>query len=190
MPLIDHFGPLITRFHTWRTVHFAWPAMMASELNLRQLPPEFVAQPIDWWQHARCARVGITDVRYEIPRLVAAVEIAGPPNRSRAARRRVFAGKCAAAVAAGGLVVIDPFPGAAPDLHGPVLAAIGAPPHPHATPWALWARGTVERGTVSLAVGRTLPTLPLWIGRDTAVPLDLESTYVAACTAIGLHRAG
>ncbi len=32
-----------------------------------------------------------------------------------------------------------------------------------------------------LRVGAGLPTLPLWIGENEAVPLDLEASYVAAC---------
>ncbi len=32
-----------------------------------------------------------------------------------------------------------------------------------------------------LRVGAALPTLPLWIGEEDAVPLDLESSYVVAC---------
>ncbi len=32
-----------------------------------------------------------------------------------------------------------------------------------------------------LRVGAALPTLPLWIGQDEAVPLDLEASYIAAC---------
>src|SRR5262249_50215102 len=35
--------------------------------------------------------------------------------------------------------------------------------------------------THSLAVGQPLPTLPLWLADDLAVPLDLESTYEETC---------
>ena len=35
----------------------------------------------------------------------------------------------------------------------------------------------------ALAVGARLPTLPLWIGADQSLPIDLEQTYAAACTA-------
>ncbi len=33
----------------------------------------------------------------------------------------------------------------------------------------------------SLAIGSTLPTLPLWISPDQAVPIDLEQTYLKSC---------
>jgi hypothetical protein len=32
-------------------------------------------------------------------------------------------------------------------------------------------------------VGDPLPTLPLWLEADLALPLDLESAYQAACVA-------
>jgi len=32
-----------------------------------------------------------------------------------------------------------------------------------------------------LAVGRPLPTLPLWLAADLAVPLGLEPTYEETC---------
>jgi hypothetical protein len=32
-----------------------------------------------------------------------------------------------------------------------------------------------------LEVGRPLPTLPLWLADDRAVPLDLEGTYEETC---------
>ena len=35
----------------------------------------------------------------------------------------------------------------------------------------------------ALAVGARLPTLPLWIGADQSLPIDLEQTYAAACAA-------
>jgi hypothetical protein len=41
----------------------------------------------------------------------------------------------------------------------------------------------VEAWAHQLAVGGTLPTLPLWLTGDLCTPLDLEATYQAACTA-------
>jgi len=37
-----------------------------------------------------------------------------------------------------------------------------------------------------LAVGAELPTVPLWLASDLAVPLDLELTYAAACKLLRL----
>jgi hypothetical protein len=41
----------------------------------------------------------------------------------------------------------------------------------------------VELWVEALAVGSELPTLPLWLGADLALPLNLEETYQAACAA-------
>ena len=37
-----------------------------------------------------------------------------------------------------------------------------------------------------LALGRPLPTLPLWLADDLAVPLDLEASYEETCSALRL----
>ncbi|MFO0926750.1 MAG: hypothetical protein U0736_06870 [Gemmataceae bacterium] len=42
----------------------------------------------------------------------------------------------------------------------------------------------------ALAVSAALPTLPLWIDADRAVPLDLEASYQAACTDLRVRPAG
>jgi hypothetical protein len=39
----------------------------------------------------------------------------------------------------------------------------------------------VEIWPEPLAIGASLPVLPLWIGPDLVVPVDLESTYENAC---------
>jgi hypothetical protein len=41
-----------------------------------------------------------------------------------------------------------------------------------------------------LALGQPLTTLPLWIGVDLSVPLDLEVTYQAACADVRIRQAG
>jgi hypothetical protein len=40
---------------------------------------------------------------------------------------------------------------------------------------------TLETWTHALAVGRPLPTLPLWLAENLAVPLELESSYEETC---------
>ena len=50
---------------------------------------------------------------------------------------------------------------------------------------ALWAtkgtRARLEAWSHTLVVGEPLPTLPLWLGPDRVVPLDLEPSYEQAC---------
>ena len=43
-------------------------------------------------------------------------------------------------------------------------------------------RATFEAWNHPLAVGELLPTLPLWLSDDFAVPLELESSYQQACS--------
>ena len=42
-------------------------------------------------------------------------------------------------------------------------------------------RPVLEVWFYPLTVGQPLPTLPLWLGADRAVPLDLEGSYEDAC---------
>ena len=42
----------------------------------------------------------------------------------------------------------------------------------------------LETWTCLLALGEPLPTLPLWLASDLAIPLDLESSYQQACRAL------
>jgi hypothetical protein len=38
----------------------------------------------------------------------------------------------------------------------------------------------------SLSLGRTLPTLPLWLADELAVPLELEDSYEQSCGILNL----
>ena len=40
-----------------------------------------------------------------------------------------------------------------------------------------------------LTVGSPLPQLPLWLGADICVPLDLETTYQVSCTDLRIRLA-
>ncbi len=37
-----------------------------------------------------------------------------------------------------------------------------------------------------LSVGKALPTVPLWLADDLAVPLELEESYEQSCNILGL----
>jgi hypothetical protein len=39
----------------------------------------------------------------------------------------------------------------------------------------------------SLSIGAQLPTLPLWIRPDYAVPIDLEQSYLKSCAFLRIH---
>jgi hypothetical protein len=42
----------------------------------------------------------------------------------------------------------------------------------------------VEVWPERLTIGKALPTLPLWLSDELAVPVDLEQSYLSACKAL------
>jgi Protein of unknown function (DUF4058) len=126
-------------------------------------------------------------------RLVAAVEIISPANKDRPEHRRAFVGKCAAllqqnvSVALVDLVTTRQFNLYAEllELIGQIDPAVGSEPPPvYATAcrWVLEEDGWHFRAwTHKLAVGHPLPTLPLWLADDLAMPLELEASYEETC---------
>jgi hypothetical protein len=126
-------------------------------------------------------------------RLVAAIEIVSPANKDRPENRRTFAAKCAAlleqqvSIALVDLVTTRRF-----NLYVELLELIGQadpslepePPGVYAAA-CRWAREGETRHfrawTHALMIGQPLPTLPLWLADDLAVPLDLEATYEQTC---------
>jgi len=131
--------------------------------------------------------------------LVAAVEIVSPANKDRPESRRAFVAKCAAliqkqvCVALVDLVTTRQF-----NLYTDLLdlidrrdPAFGPPPPPI---YAASCRGRkvggrprFETWAYPLVVGRTLPTLPIWLRDDLAVSLDLEASYEEACRALRIR---
>jgi Protein of unknown function (DUF4058) len=126
-------------------------------------------------------------------RLVAAVEIVSPANKDRPEHRRAFVAKCASllqkrvCVAIVDLVttrsfnlyadLIELFGQQAPMLSGgpPALYAVACRWMNSGELWLLetWAH--------PLSLGTPLPTLPLWLEDNLAVPLDLEASYEETC---------
>ena len=126
-------------------------------------------------------------------RLVAAVEIVSPANKDRPEHRRLFVAKCAALLAQQVCVgIVDLVTTRAFNLYGDLLDLIGkhdpslasgSPPLYAAV--CRWRREEdrprLETWAHSLAVGQPLPTLPLWLRENLAVPLELEASYEETC---------
>lgn len=128
-------------------------------------------------------------------RLVAAIELVSPANKDE--RRRAFIAKCAAMLQHQvSVTIVDLVTVRQQNLYGELLdfidrvdPALGAdPPAIYAVacratktsakpapPWQLQA------WLEPLRVGQPLPTLPLWLADDLAVPLELESSYEETC---------
>lgn len=131
-------------------------------------------------------------------RLVAAIEIVSPANKDRLEHRRAFIAKCAAllqervSVAMVDLVTTRHF-----SLYQELLELIGQN-DPSLEPdapdlYAAACRATrkdrewlVETWFHELQVGRLLPTLPLWLSDDLAIPLELETSYEETCRVLRL----
>lgn len=128
------------------------------------------------------------------PKLVGAIELVSPANKDRPSARQAFCGKCAGYLRADmGLVVIDVVTSRQHDLHHLLLELLeldSAVPEVAAVdpPLSAVAYRTVSTGQTRLdlwptplAIGSPLPTVPLWLAPDFAVPLDLDASYHATC---------
>ncbi|HKI34717.1 MAG TPA: DUF4058 family protein [Gemmataceae bacterium] len=131
-------------------------------------------------------------------RLVAAVELASPANKDRPSHRSAFAAKCAAYLQQTVCVlVVDIVAGRRTNLHRPLMevlqvgdaAASAVSSDLYAVTYRVVKAGErtqLEAWPTALAVGVTLPTMPLWLRDDLAVRLDLESAYQEACASMGV----
>jgi hypothetical protein len=126
-------------------------------------------------------------------RLVAAVELVSPANKDRPEHRRVFVAKCAALLRQHVCVaIVDVVTTRQFNLYGDLLDLIGqVDPSLAPEPPALYAAACrwrragdsprLETWAHTLAIGQPLPTLPLWLADDFAVPLELEASYEETC---------
>lgn len=128
-------------------------------------------------------------------RLVAAVELVSPANKDRDEHRRRFVAKCAALLHSGvSVAIVDPVTERRANLYRELLDWLGRPESPPASVSPLYAaacryregipRWRFETWDHPLEVGQPLPTLPLWLSDELAVPLELEATYEATCLAL------
>ncbi len=131
----------------------------------------------------------------EGPQLVAAIELVSPANKDRPSNRRMFAVKCASYLQSGiGVMVVDMVTERSGNLHAELLqllqlqlATPGQGSHDLYASAYRTVRGpqglSLETWADVLNLGGALPTLPLWILPDVCLPVDLESSYQAACAA-------
>jgi hypothetical protein len=126
-------------------------------------------------------------------RLAAAVEFVSPANKDRPASRRAFAIKCAAYLQQQvSVIIVDIVTERRDGLHLELMELLE---RTEAASWpadqnlyAVAYRTTKENDAwrlelwpEPLALGRPLPTLPLWLADNLAVPLELENSYEETC---------
>jgi hypothetical protein len=148
----------------------------------------------------------LTEVRVHRGRwdLVAAIELVSEANKDRDAHRTGFAAKCASYLASGvSVVVVDVVTERLADLYLDLCTALNLPAAQRwksPTGLSVVAYRVVQgakKGAVvgdgnfrldvwpyPVSVGADLPTVPLWLAADLAVPLELERTYAAACKSL------
>lgn len=129
-------------------------------------------------------------------KLVAAIELVSPANKDRSSNRQAFVRKCATFLQEGvAVTVVDVVTSRRANLHQDLLDLLGN--RHDAIPQALCAvsyrtikrkrKTRLEVWSEELAVGESLPTLPLWIAPDCAVALDLEESYVTTCESLRIQ---
>jgi len=138
----------------------------------------------DWFE----VKVFIREGR---PKLVGAIELVSPRNKDRPSARQGFLAKCAGYLTDGvSVVVIDPVTERPAHLHADLLELFGSADTARAdlTMFAAAYRPVVrnERAEIDIwvtpvAVGQTLPTLPLRLTGDWMVPVDFEGSYMDVC---------
>jgi hypothetical protein len=125
--------------------------------------------------------------------LVAAIELVSPSNKDRPEHRRAFTEKCAALIIQGvAVTIVDIVTSRTANLYAAVMDRIGHPDEvfvPSAE--GLYTasirslkrpnRYAVQTWTYPMSVGQPLPTPPIWLTPELAIPLELEASYTEAC---------
>jgi hypothetical protein len=136
------------------------------------------------------------------PHLIAAVELVSPRNKDRPEARRAFAVKCLSYLHAGSsVVVVDVVTSRRANFHAEILRLLQQNgPAAWQSPSELYAvayrAAAAEQGRqlqawpTALTLDSPLPQVPLWLGVDICVPLDLEATYQMTCTDLRIRLAG
>ncbi|MFO0964551.1 MAG: DUF4058 family protein [Gemmataceae bacterium] len=130
-------------------------------------------------------------------RLVAAVEIVSPSNKDRPENRAAFIAKCLGFLRQGvSVVIIDVVTTRTQNLFGELLDLLGCSQESVSDQplYAAACRITqredewrLEAWLHSLVLGRLLPTMPLWLAADLAIPLELEESYEQSCGILGIR---
>lgn len=132
------------------------------------------------------------------PRLAGAVEFVSPANKDRPAHRDAFVSKCVTLLNQGvGLVIVDVVTGRHANLHAELTARLGTPDNLSGDLYATAyrrverdAQPSLDQWVETLALGRSLPTLPLWLPGRHCLAVALEDTYSRTCDEQRVHRNG
>jgi hypothetical protein len=125
--------------------------------------------------------------------LVGAIELVSPGNKDRETKRTLFVAKCATYLSRGvGLVIIDVVTSRHENLHNELMRFLNFD-HRLQMPtensiYAVAYRplqsesgGRIDAWPMPLTIGVALPKVPLSLGAELCLPVDLESSYQDAC---------
>jgi hypothetical protein len=130
---------------------------------------------------------------------VAAIEIVSPSNKDRPATRAIFASKVADLLKHGVCVsLVDVVSTSDFNLYAELLSflesddpALGNEPPPmYAVTLRLRRDGRrrfMDNWYHPLTIGQLLPTLPIWLTLDSAISLELESSYEETCRTLRIR---
>jgi hypothetical protein len=124
--------------------------------------------------------------------LVAAIELVSPANKDRAGKRRLFAAKCATYLSLGiGLIVVDAITTRQGNLHNDLAKLLGLDSSLQLSMRSLYAvayrplrreKGEeIDCWPFALHLGEPLPEVPLSLGAELCLRVDLEASYQDAC---------
>ena len=132
-------------------------------------------------------------------KLVAAIEIVSPSNKDREDHRGKFISKCAQLLTAGVCVsIVDVVSTLDFNLCGELFDLIeGDEPRPKLGSEQMYvttmrARYTSDRKLLDvwyypIAIGQSLPSLPIWLNSKQFVTLELEATYEECCRTLRIR---
>jgi hypothetical protein len=200
VPLVDRDGPIEIDVATLREQEAPMPADGTASAQTWAPPAPGLTVAVEL-PHADAVEVQVF-ADDDDPRLAAAIDLVSPRNKDRPQSRQAFAAKCLGYLQQGSsVVVVDTVTTRRADLHAAVLSLLGVDPSTVATPSSLSAMSyraigleedaqQLQLWPAPLALGQSLPTLPLWIATDFSVPLDLEASYRTTCTDLRIRLAG
>ena len=127
--------------------------------------------------------------------MVAVIELASPGNKDRPESRQAFVVKCAAYLQQQvSVVLVDVVTDRLANLHAELMQLLHQTMETTEPPLCAVAYRTgkakddwrMDLWYEPLTLGAGLPTLPLWLASDLAVPLELDLTYEETCQVLRL----
>jgi hypothetical protein len=197
VPFLDRDGPIEIDVATLHTPEPQGPESGAGGAQPWSPGEPQLSVTVEW-PAADNARVEVLTDDGD-PRLAAAVELVSPRNKDRPKSREAFAAKCAEHLARGcGVVVVDAVTTRHADMHAEILSMLEAEAAATAAGLTVVsyrslgreAEARLQAWPFGLEVGMVLPTVPLWLSGEIAVPLDLEASHSATCVDLRIRQAG